>query len=44
MNFDMDVQKLFSELKVVKCLPKETKKAITVLDYLKMMNCHIPNL
>ena len=35
----------FSELKIVrKCLPKETKRAIEVLDYLKMMDSYFPNI
>ena len=39
MDSDIDGDELFSELKIVrKCLPKETKRAIEVLDYLKMMD------
>ena len=39
MDSDIDGDKLFSELKIVrKCLSRETKRAIEVLDYLKMMN------
>ena len=39
MDSNIDGDELFSELKIVrKCLPKETKRAIEVLDYLKMMD------
>ena len=42
---DIDGMKLFSELQIVRnCLPKETKKAIEVLDYIKMMDCCFPNV
>ena len=45
MNSDIDGDELFSELKIVrKCLPNETKRAIEVLDYLKMMNSCFPNV
>ena len=45
MDFDIDGDELFSELKIVrKCLPKETKRAIEVLDYLKMMDFCFPNV
>ena len=45
MDSDIDGDELFSELKIVrKCLPKETKRAIEVLDYLKMMDSCFPNV
>ena len=45
MDFDIDGDELFSELKIVrKCLSKETKRAIEVLDYLKMMDSCFPNV
>ena len=45
MDSDIDGDELFSELKIVrKCLPKETKGAIEVLDYLKMMDSCFPNV
>ena len=45
MDSDIDGNELFSELKIVrKCLPKETKRAIEVLDYLKMMDSCFPNV
>ena len=44
MDSDIDGDELFSELKIVrKCLPKETKRAIEVLDYLMMDSC-FPNV
>ena len=45
MDSDIDGDELFSELKIVrKCLPKETKRAIEVLDYLKMMDSCFPHV
>ena len=45
MDSDIDGDELFYELKIVrKCLPKETKRAIEVLDYLKMMDSCFPNV
>ena len=45
MNSDIDGDELFSKLKIVrKCLPKETKRLIEVLDYLKMMDFCFPNI
>ena len=45
MDSDIDGDELFFELKIVrKCLPKETKRAIKVLDYLKMMDSCFPNI
>ena len=45
MDSDIDGDELFSELKIVrKCLPKETKRAIEVLDYFKMMDSCFPNV
>ena len=44
MDSDIDGQELFSELKVVRYLSKETKKAIEVLDYMKTMDCCFPNV
>ena len=45
MDFDIDGDGLFYDLKIVrKCLPKETKRAIEVLDYLKMMDFCFPNV
>ena len=42
---DIDGMELFSELQIVRnCLSKETKKAIEVLDYIKMMDCCFPNV
>ena len=42
---DIDWMKSFSKLQIVRnCLPKETKKAIEVLDYIKMMDCCFPNV
>ncbi|XP_057469600.1 uncharacterized protein LOC130758655 [Actinidia eriantha] len=41
---DIDGRDLFCELKVLKeTLPKETKKPIEVLNYLKVMDCCFPN-
>ena len=45
MDSDINGDELFSELKIVrKFLPKETKRAIEVLDYLKMMDSCFPNV
>ena len=45
MDSDIDGDELFYELKIVrKCLPKEIKRAIEVLDYLKMMYSCFPNV
>ena len=45
MDSDIDGNELFYELKIVrKCLPNETKIAIEVLDYLKMMDSCFPNV
>ena len=45
MDSDIDGDELFFELKIVrKRLPKETKRAIEVLDYLKMMDSCFPNV
>ena len=45
MDSDIDGDELFSELKIMrKCLPKETKRAIEVLDYMKMMDFCFPNV
>ena len=45
MDSDIDGDELFSELKIVrKCVPKETKRAIEVLDFLKMMDSCFPNI
>ena len=39
MDSDIDGDELFFEIKIVrKCLLKETKRAIEVLDYLKMID------
>ena len=46
-NIDSDIygDELFFKLKIVrKCLPKETKRAIEVLYYLKMMDSCFPNV
>ena len=45
MDSDIYGDELFSKLKIVrKCLPKKTKRAIEVLDYLKMMDFCFPNV
>ena len=45
MDFDIDGDELFYELKIVrKCLPKETKRSIEVLYYLKMMDSCFSNV
>ena len=45
MDSDIDGDELFSKLKIVrKFLPKETKREIEVLDYLKMMDSCFPNV
>ena len=45
MDSDIDGMSYFSELNIVrKCLPNETKRAIGVLDYLKMMDSCFPNI
>ena len=45
MDSDIDGDELFSGLKIVrKCLPKDTKRAIEVLDYLKMMDSCFSNV
>ena len=45
MDSDIDGDELFYELKTVrKCLSKETKRAIEVFDYLKMMYSCFPNV
>ena len=45
MDSDINGDELFYDLKIVrKCLPKETKRAIEVLDYLKIMDSCFPNV
>ena len=45
MDSDIDGDELFYELKIVrKCLPNESKRAIEVLDYWKMMDSCFPNV
>ena len=45
MDSNIDRNESLFELKIVrKCLSKETKRAIKVLDYLKMMDSCFPNV
>ena len=45
MDSNIDGDKLLFELKIIrKCLSKETKRAIEVLDYLKMMDSCFSNV
>lgn len=44
MFSDTDRKEVFPELKVLKvALPRETKKQVEVLDYIRRMDCCFPN-